>query len=162
MAGCTNWLARCLLAALAASGLMLIQAAPLGAQELNRAPDRAEARALWHRLELQWQAVREDLTRTALQTALTMFLIRASPTPPTPPSPPPPPPVGNPPGQGPNTTPPANSPPDPPNGQGEPPTVINPPPSTAPEPASIVIGLVGAGLAVAYGWRKRRGEIRKA
>ena len=29
------------------------------------APDRAEARALWHRLELQWDSLREDLTRTA-------------------------------------------------------------------------------------------------
>jgi hypothetical protein len=168
MAGCTKWLTCSCLTALAASGLMITLAAPLGAQEPTAAqadaPDRAEARAQWHRLELKWEALREDLRRTALETTLTMFLIRASPKPPTPhpPPPPPPPPVATPPAQGPNTPPDSNPPPDPPTGQGDPPTQIDPPPASAPEPAGVVIGLVGAGLAAAYRWRKRRGEIRKA
>ncbi len=167
MAGRTNWLARISLTALAAGGMMITQAAPLIAAEPGTIqadePDRVAALARWHQLELRWERLREDLTRTALETTLTMFLIRASPTPPTPTPPPPPPPqVVTPPAQGPNTTPPANTPPDPPTGSGDPPTQVDPPPSSAPEPAGIVIALVGAGLATAYGWRKRRGELRKS
>lgn len=47
-----------------------------------------------------------------------------------------------------------------PTGQGEtPPGTIDPPidtPSGAPEPASLVSAVIGAGLALGYAWRKRR------
>jgi PEP-CTERM motif len=180
MEGRHNWLGRLFLPALGALGLVMMQAAPACAQVRARAPseetahpslgararkcaqmptavqERAEARALWQGLERRWESLREDLTRTALETALTMFFIRSSPPPPPLPPLGPPPPVTPPPTIGPNTPPPLVPPPGPPTAQGEPPLIIDPPPQTAPEPASIVIALVGAGLAAGYGWRKRR------
>lgn len=154
MAGCKNRFARFSLAALTAVGMLIAQAAPLWATGPGAdAQDRAAGQALWQKMERQWQAVRADLTRTALETVLTMFLIRASPPPPPPPPPPP--------KKGPNTPPPSDPPPSdppppPPTGQGDPPTIIDPPPTTAPEPAGIALALMGAGLALGYGWRKHR------
>jgi hypothetical protein len=60
-----------------------------------------------------------------------------APPPPPPPSPPP------------DTGPPPSTPPPPSTNGG-------PPPATTPEPASIVTGLLGLGLASAAGWYKRR------
>jgi PEP-CTERM motif len=162
MAGCRNWLKRLCLPALGAVGLVIVQAAPVGAEVPTEVQqERARAQALCQGLERQWESLREELTRTALETTLTMFFIRSSPPPPPPPAPPPPPPV-TPPTQGPNSPPPSDPPPGPPTAQGDPPLIIDPPPQTAPEPASIVIALVGAGLAAGYGWRKRRNAARTA
>jgi hypothetical protein len=163
MEGRTNWLARFLLPALGAIGLVITQTGPLGAAAQIDAQERVRGQALWQGLERQWEALREEVTRTAVETALTMFFIRASPAPVTPPPTFTPPLIVTPPPQGPNTQPPPSLPPPPPPNGPPPPTVIAPPPPHAqgdpkptPEPASIVIALLGAGLAAGYGWRKRR------
>jgi hypothetical protein len=80
-----------------------------------------------------------------------------TPTPPTPPVPPtpPPPPVttGNPPAP---PVPPSPPVPPPPAGGGAPPDPTPPPPpTTSPEPTSLVLGLLGAGLASVGAWRRR-------
>jgi hypothetical protein len=162
MAGCKNWPGRSCLLGLGAVGLLIMQAAPVCAEVQTQAQqERVSAEAQWQGLQRQWESLREELTRTVLETTLTMFFIRSSPSPPTPP-PPAPGPLVTPPIQGPNNPPPTDPPPGPPTGQGDPPQIIDPPPQTAPEPASIVIALVGAGLAAGYGWRKRRNTARTA
>lgn len=132
----------------------LALAAPVHAEE-TRGDRRSEAKELLKALESEWRAMREDLTRCALESMMTAFFIRSGTAPTTPPNiqpsqsppqqevgPPPPPP-----------------PPPPPTGQGElPPTPppIEPPPQGAPEPASIVSALLGVGLTSWYAWRRRR------
>jgi hypothetical protein len=71
---------------------------------------------------------------------------------PTPPLPLPPVPTGNPPP--PPTPPPPPGPPIP-TGGGQPPDPTPPPPPDSPEPASLVLGLLGAGLASLTAWRRR-------
>lgn len=152
MTGRTYGLGRRLLIALAALGLFLAQVAPLSAQTDAVAHD--DPKVLWHRLQLHWEAVREDLLRAALQTVVTMFFIRWSTPPPPPTAQSAPPPVVTPPPTNQNTNPPPGDPPPPPSGQGDPPTTVDPPPS-APEPTALVIALVGAGLGAGYGLRRR-------
>ncbi len=101
------------------------------------------------------QEVCADLSRELAVASVTLIGGHALPPPPPPPGPPPPPapPIIN-------LTPPP--PPPPPTIGGPPPppppptTQGGPPPSTAPEPASLVTGLVGLTLAGAAGWFQRR------
>jgi hypothetical protein len=114
-------------------------------------PNCVDGKALLAALRQEWEAIREDLTRSLLETTLTMFFIRGG----SPPSsddqgqsPPPPQDAGPP-------------PPPPPTGTsdnqagdvGNPPPV---PPQGTPEPASIVTALLGAGLASLCASRKWR------
>jgi hypothetical protein len=109
-------------------------------------------KALLAALRQEWEAIREDLTRSLVETTQTMFFIRGgspppsndqgqSPPPPLDGGPPPPPP------------PPAGTGEDQPADVGNPPPV---PPQGTPEPASIVTALLGAGLASLCGYRKWR------
>jgi hypothetical protein len=104
-------------------------------------------------LHRHWQAIRADVTRGAVEAALTMFFIKTGPPPkvndPGPKITPPPP--------GGNGDPPPPPPP-PPDGQGEPGPTDPPvdPPFHSPEPASLVTALCGVGLVSTYVWRRRR------
>lgn len=116
---------------------------------------RGDWQMLARGLELQWEALRETMTQTAVEVSVTLFFGKISPpSVPTPsvsdPTPPPPDGGGDPP-----------PPPPPPDGQGEapPPDPSGdppPPPDAAPEPSSIVSALLGMGIASFVAWRKRR------
>jgi len=174
MNGWKTWTKR-ILAALGAGGLMIFAAPKLSAEMVHgsasvgldtqntedhavparsaRTPNCADGKALLAALRQEWEAIREDLTRSLLETTLTMFFIRGG----SPPSsddqgqtPPPPQDAGPP-------------PPPPPTGTsenqagdvGNPPPV---PPQGTPEPASIVTALLGAGLAslcASWKWRMK-------
>lgn len=107
-----------------------------------------------------WESLRDELSESILQTVLTAFFIRA--TPPPPPPPPPPPTGSGEPPVDPPIDPPPPPPPPPPGGEGETPPVDPPidppppPPNDAPEPASLLIALVGAGAVSVAAWRRRR------
>jgi hypothetical protein len=120
----------------------------------TQTPARADCKGLLETLRQQWAAIRHDLTRSILETTLTMFFIRGGS----------PPPIGNTPGD--TTTPPDQSgeppppppPPPPPEGGGEVPPgdTGNPPPQDSPEPASLVSALLGVGLASLSASRRLR------
>ena len=182
MDGCKIW-KRILVAALGVVGLTVAGSADLQAQclqsaivsqaEFGQGPKvdfvsagtgktpaiscvRENGPALWQSLRSEWEAVRTDLTRSALETTLTMFYIRSA----KPPPPPPPPPKGNnqpPQQQGSGDPPPPPPAPPPPGGTAEPPQLTPPtdPPHGTPEPASIVTAILGTGLVSWFGWRRR-------
>lgn len=113
-----------------------------------------DANQMVRSVQQEWQAFREGLNRAAVETMATMFFIRGAPPPPTPTPP-------TPPGQGGGVTPPPPPPP-PPSGSGEPgptdPPPVDPPQGT-PEPASLVIAMLGAGVTSWYGWKRRSRKV---
>ena len=177
MEGCKVW-RKWIVTALASAGFVILTTADVRADMLHgvgpiandtqnqvlenfvpvtsvRTPARVDGKAVLEALRHEWGTIREELTRSVLETALTAFFIHGgSPPPigstPAPPGPPPP-------NQQGNTPPPPPPPPPPPTGNGEPPPGgVDPPPQGTPEPASLVTALLGAGMALAYTRRKRR------
>jgi hypothetical protein len=123
-----------------------------------RTPNCADGKALLAALRQEWEAIREDLTRSVLETTLTLFFIRGGSPPPSSNDqgqlPPPPDQAAGPPPPPPPPPPPTGTSEDQPGDVGNPPPV---PPQGTPEPASIVTALLGAGLASLYGsrpWRR--------
>jgi hypothetical protein len=101
-------------------------------------------------------AVRNALTGLLLNTSVAFF---PKPHPSPPPPPPPPPPPVPPPAPAPPPPPPPAPPPPPPPPPGPPPP---PPPNNSPEPATLISGLVGLGVAGLYALRRRRKATQKA
>jgi hypothetical protein len=118
-------------------------------------------KALLAALRQEWEAIREELRRSLLETTLTMFFIRGGSPPPSNDQgqlPPPPDQAGGPPPPPPPPPPPTGTGEDQPGDMGNPPPV---PPQGTPEPASIVTALLGAGLASLCGSRKwRRKKVK--
>ena len=113
-------------------------------------------KALLAALRQEWDAFREELTRSLLEATLTMFFIRGGSPPPSNDQgqlPPPPDQAAGPPPPPPPPPPPTGTGEDTPGDMGNPPPV---PPQGTPEPASIVTALLGAGLASLCGSRKWR------
>jgi hypothetical protein len=115
-----------------------------------------DAKSVMTGLKREWQAIREDLTRSVVEATLTMFFIKSG----GPPKGNPPPPKTNPPPTGQGNNPPPPPPPPPPGGQGEEPgggpPPVDPPPSATPEPAGSVLAIFAAGFVSFCGWRQRR------
>jgi hypothetical protein len=115
----------------------------------------AAGQALLEAVEREWN----DLKRCVLEQVMTAFLIRWT----TEPPPPPPPPGNNgepPPPEGGGETPPPPPPPPPPGGGGEEPPIDPPidppPPQQTPEPASVLLAALGAGVVSFIAWRRRK------
>ena len=135
MEGWKNW-RTLILTAFAAAGLIVLAAPEVRADTLQPSPAKRMAKldtkALVEALQSEWEAVREDLTRSALEATMTLFVGRWGKSP------------------------------SPPKAQGEtppPPPPIDPPPHGTPEPASLVSALLGTGLMSLFALRRRRKNL---
>jgi len=111
-------------------------------------------------LNAMFQDAYEELQRSVLESLITGIVFKVGTPPPLPGG------QNNevvPPPQGGGEEPPPPPPPPPPDGGGENPPVDPPidppPPQETPEPSSLLIGGIGAGLASLYSWRRRNRKI---
>ena len=142
-----------------AIGLVLLGAANAHADEVIAKSANGQAwDAMVERLLSDWEEVREGLTQSAVEAAVTMFFIKLPSAPPGPlaaQSQGDPPPTGN----GDDSSGSSSPPPPPADGSGEDQSNdpgTPPPLSDAPEPASLVTALLGVGLMSVIAWRRRR------